>query len=103
MSEASAQARMTAASIIVGYMHGPGSEILRDTLGHASAIADELSASGMLIDPSYQVAITPERLNELKHAEATLAALEAGGVDNWDGYANSIAEHYSAGDDAKFG
>lgn len=91
VSDDNAQARMTATSIIVGYMHGPGSEILRDTLGHATAIADELNASGLLIDPGHQVAITPERLNELKHDEATLDALHAAGVDNWEGYDDALA------------
>ena len=32
------------------------------------------------------VEITSERLAELLQAEQMLAALEAAGVDNWDGY-----------------
>lgn len=30
--------------------------------------------------------MTPERIKELEKAERKLLALEAGGVDNWDGY-----------------
>jgi hypothetical protein len=32
------------------------------------------------------MAITAERIKELERAEAKLNALEAGGVDNWEGY-----------------
>jgi hypothetical protein len=35
--------------------------------------------------------ITPERLEELELAARTLAALEALGVDNWDGYDDAMA------------
>lgn len=38
--------------------------------------------------------ITESRLQELLEAEATLIALECGGVDNWDWYSESISEHY---------
>lgn len=37
--------------------------------------------------------ISEERLKELEDAEAKLLALEAGGVDNWEGYGLSL-EHY---------
>jgi hypothetical protein len=30
--------------------------------------------------------MTPERIRELEKSERKLLALEAGGVDNWDGY-----------------
>ena len=33
-----------------------------------------------------------ERLKELQRNEAKLLALEAGGVDNWDGYDDSLEE-----------
>lgn len=103
MSDDNAQARMTAASAILEYMHGEGSATPRDTAGHATEIAHVLGKAGLLIDAGHQVAITLERLNELKHAEVTLAALEAAGVDNWEGYDDAIAELHSAGEDAVFG
>ena len=34
--------------------------------------------------------ITAKRLRELEMAERTLLALQAGGVDNWDGYDSSL-------------
>lgn len=105
MSEASdtqAQAQMSAAQVIVDYMHGEGSTTLQDTLGHANLIARKLSEAGLLISRAHEVAISPERLNELKHAEVKLSALEAGGVDNWEGYDDSMHEIYSAGEDAEF-
>lgn len=89
-SETQAFAQMAAANTIVDYMHGEGSTTLLDTLGHATAIARKLSDAGMLLSLTHEVAISPERLNELKHAEAILAALEAAGVDNWDGYGDAI-------------
>ena len=91
------------ANVIVDYMHGEGSTTPHDTLGHATLIAQKLSDAGLLISPSHEVAISPERLNELKHAEVTLGALEAAGVDNWEGYGDAIAELHSAGEDAQFG
>lgn len=91
MSDVNAQARMTATGVIIDYLHGDGSLTPRDTAGHAVEIANALGEAGLLIDPGYQVAITPERLNELKHAEVTLGALEAAGVDNWEGYGDAIA------------
>lgn len=36
------------------------------------------------------VSIPIERLRELEDAEATLSALYAAGVDNWDGYSDAI-------------
>lgn len=36
--------------------------------------------------------ISLERLRELQLAERTLNALEAGGVDNWEGYSYAMAE-----------
>lgn len=91
MSDDNAPARMVATAIIVNYIHGDGSTTERDTVGHAAEIAHTLASAGLLIDPSVQVAITPERLNELKHAEATLGALEAAGVDNWEHYDDALA------------
>lgn len=90
-SDTQAFAQMTAANLIVDYMHGEGSTTLRDTLGHATLIARKLSEAGLLIAREHEVAISPERLNELKHAEVTLAALEAAGVDNWEHYDDAIA------------
>lgn len=98
-----AQARIATTNVIVDYMHGEGSTTARDTLGHATAIAQVLTDAGLLINPRFQVAISPQRLNELKHAEVTLAALEAAGVDNWEHYDDAIAELHSAGEDAAFG
>ena len=91
MSDANAQARMTATTVILEYMHGDGSTTPRDTAGHAAEIAHALGNGGLLIDPGFQVAVTPERLNELKHAEAELAALHAAGVDNWEHYDDALA------------
>jgi len=34
--------------------------------------------------------ITEERLKELERAEAVLEALQAGGVDNWEGYEEAL-------------
>jgi hypothetical protein len=93
--ESDAQARMAVTNSIVDYMHGQGSQVAQDTLGHATAIAAKLSAEGLLIDRKFQVAISPARLNELKHAEVTLSALEAAGVDNWEGYDDAIAALHS--------
>lgn len=95
VTEEQAQARITATNVIVEYMHGDGSTTARDTLGHATAIAQKLSDEGLLIDRKFQVAISPTRLNELKHAEVTLAALEAAGVDNWEHYDDAIATLHS--------
>lgn len=89
--ETHAQARMAAANVIVDYLQGEGSRIARDTLEHATAIAQALLDGGLLINRSFQVAISPQRLNELKHAEVTLAALEAAGVDNWEHYDDAVA------------
>lgn len=101
--EAQAQARIAATNALVDYMHGEGSNVARDTLAHATAMAQVLLDAGLLIDRRFQVAITPERLNELKHAEVTLGALEAAGVDNWEHYGDAVAELHSAGEDARFG
>lgn len=97
------QARIAATNALVDYMHGEGSEVARDTLAHATAMAQVLLDAGLLINPRFQVAISPTRLNALKHAEVTLGALEAAGVDNWEGYDDAITELHSAGDDAQFG
>lgn len=91
VSDTQAYARMTASNLIVDYLHGEGSMIARDTLEHANVIATKLSEAGLLIEPRHEVAISPERLNELKHAEVTLAALEAAGVDNWEHYDDAIS------------
>lgn len=93
--ESDVQARMTATNSIVDYLRGEGTQIARDTLGHATAIAATLSAEGLLIDRKFQVAISPTRLNALKHAEVTLAALESAGVDNWEHYDDAIAALHS--------
>lgn len=85
------QARMTATNVIVDYIHGEGSKVERDTLAHATAIAQALLDAGLLINRQFQVAVSPVRLNALKHAEVTLAALEAAGVDNWEGYDDALA------------
>ena len=37
--------------------------------------------------------ISEKRLQELEMAESKLDALEAGGVDNWAGYDDSLAEY----------
>jgi uncharacterized protein Yka (UPF0111/DUF47 family) len=37
--------------------------------------------------------LSDKRIKELERAEAKLNALEAGGVDNWDGYDSSL-EHF---------
>jgi len=37
--------------------------------------------------------LTPERIKELERAEAKLNALEAGGVDNWEWYGESLKEY----------
>lgn len=84
------QARIAATNAIVDYMHGDGSATPKDTLGHAVAIAQALVDAKLLINRQFQVAISPTRLNELKHAEAKLHALEAGGVDNWEGYDDAL-------------
>lgn len=102
-TEEQAQARITATRVIVDYIHGEGSTIPRDTLAHATAIAQTLLDAGLLIDRKFQVAISPARLNELKHAEVTLTALTAAGVNDWEGYDDALLELHSAGEDAQFG
>ena len=37
------------------------------------------------------VTITAKEYEELKKAQATLDALEAGGVDNWEGYGEALS------------
>lgn len=93
-SDTQAFAQMSVSTAIVDYLQGEGSTIARDTLEHANAIAQKLSALGLLIAPDREVAISPERLNELKHAEVTLAALDAAGVDNWEHYDDAVAAMY---------
>lgn len=39
-----------------------------------------------------EVKISKNRLKQLEFAEKKLNALEAGGVDSWDGYSESLAE-----------
>lgn len=41
------------------------------------------------------VEITEQRLAELERSEKKLAALEAGGVDNWEWYSESLSEFYA--------
>lgn len=94
-TEDAVQARIAASNAIVDYMHGEGSQVARDTLAHATAIAQVLLDAGLLINRRFQVAISPQRLNELKHAEVTLSALEAAGVGNWEGYDDAIAALHS--------
>jgi hypothetical protein len=43
---------------------------------------------------SATITITRARLLSLLEAERLLFALEAGGVDNWDWYSDSIDDHY---------
>lgn len=38
--------------------------------------------------------ITEERLKELERAESKLNALEAGGVDNWEWYGDSLEKYH---------
>jgi hypothetical protein len=38
--------------------------------------------------------ITAQRLKELERAEAKLSALETGGVDNWEYYAESLKQYH---------
>ena len=38
--------------------------------------------------------ITQERLDRLQDAETRLQLLEAGGVDNWDGYDDCLADYW---------
>jgi len=40
--------------------------------------------------------ISNERLKELERAEAKLQALDAGGVDNWEWYSQSLEEYHKA-------
>lgn len=40
--------------------------------------------------------ITDKRLKELERKEAKLNALDAGGVDNWEGYEDSLKEYWTA-------
>jgi len=44
------------------------------------------------------VGISRDRLRHLLEDEATLAALEAGGVDNWEFYGDSLEDHLSTDD-----
>ena len=44
------------------------------------------------------VKIAKKRLKTLEMAEAKLNALEAGGVDNWEFYGESLKEYYLAND-----
>lgn len=90
-TEDQVQARIATTNALVDYMHGEGSTQPRDTLAHATAMAQALLDAGLLINPRFQVAISPTRLNALKHAEVTLGALEAAGVDNWEHYGDAIA------------
>lgn len=41
-----------------------------------------------------EIKITEKRLRELEDAEAKLDALEAGGVDNWEWYSESLKEYF---------
>ena len=40
---------------------------------------------------SEQIAVDVKRLNELEKIEKMMRCLEAGGVDNWDNYCDSLA------------
>lgn len=42
------------------------------------------------------VEITEKRLKELERIESKLMALEAGGVDNWEGYCDSLSDWFKA-------
>lgn len=39
--------------------------------------------------------VSAKRLKELERSEAKLNALEAGGVDNWDAYADSLKDYWA--------
>ena len=39
--------------------------------------------------------ISEKRLKELRRAEEKLTALERGGVDNWQGYEDALAEYWA--------
>jgi len=45
---------------------------------------------------SETVKINLDKLKELERKAAKLDALEAGGVDNWEGYSESIKEYHKA-------
>jgi len=42
-----------------------------------------------------QITIDQKRLKELEKAETILLALEAGGVDNWDGYDFALEKYHA--------
>ncbi len=44
------------------------------------------------------VTISKERYEELREAERTLNALQAAGVDNWEGYEYAMSECYEDDD-----
>lgn len=43
------------------------------------------------------VEVSAKRLKELERRDVLLTALEAGGVDNWDGYDWSLEDHLPPG------
>lgn len=49
------------------------------------------------------ITIPIERYNKLVRAEKMLSALEAGGVDNWEWYSESLQEFFKEDDDEEEG
>lgn len=45
-------------------------------------------------DKMSKVEISSERLDELEDKEARLDALDAGGVDDWEWYGESLTEYF---------
>ncbi len=51
------------------------------------------------MDTAENVTITREEYETLKRETAKLAALEAGGVDNWEWYGEALADFWDDKDD----
>lgn len=49
------------------------------------------------------ITISEDRYDELVRAEKMLSALEAGGVDNWEWYSESLREFFKEEDDEEEG
>lgn len=52
---------------------------------------------GKILEPDDLVTVTKERLAELESMEDFLSALEAAGVDNWEGYGEACVR-FDSGD-----
>lgn len=96
--ESTVQARMSVANIIVDYMHNEGSQVARSTHDHAVAIAERLGTEGFLIHPSFDVAVDVVRYQSLEADQQLLGALQATGVDNWEGYGDALRKLRSDAD-----